>query len=319
MKVLRIFLLTAVTGMLLSAGCAGIKPAVQPPPPPMAEEVDAAIPAEGETESEETVQSEPPASAAAEETATVEQKKPKAPGSKKTLAAPIDTLDFPETALPPSPASLSPVAFLPSAGPAERGAEPVELGDGWRVQVASVNNQAEAREIERDVASKSGTKVHTRYHGDRYTLLVGQFDSEEAANVLRDKLRVNGYEGAFVVRAPVASPAAPEMPKETVAPSAPVEPAAGVERVDGWSIQVMSLGSKSDAERAAVQASAKTGLTGYVEEVDGAWKVRVGGFLTREEAQKAREQVIAAGYEGAFPVAAKINPTGSASKGDSGR
>ena len=279
--------------LLLLTGCAGIRPAVQPPPqPPQPEPEPVLLPVEA------------PADTTAEDTDVLDDSElgEETPPPEDVVEEPPlpsdDNLDLPPSALPPQPAGLTPVGFLPSEGPAPKGEEPPAIGEGWRVQVASVTEQVTAREIEQDVRAKTDASLHTRWQGDRYTLLVGNFTAEADAIVLRDKLRTQGYEGAFVVRAPVVT-SKPASVKEVQAPSEP-------QIVDGYRVQVMSLTTRADAERAARQVVSRSGMPAYVEEVNGSFKVRAGDFRTRDEAVKARALLVEAGYEGSFPVETKI-------------
>lgn len=279
--------------MLVVSGCAGIRPAVAPPPPaPIVEET---TPESTDVEQEPAEQPTPePEMVPVDEVNEEESFEPEEP-----TPPPSDTLDFPSEALPLPPAKVAPVAFLPSAGPAPRGEAPPEIGEGWRVQVASVTDQPTANEIEKDIAAKTGEKVYTRYQSERYTLLVGNFANEKAAIVLRDQVRNQGYEGAFVVKAPIITSRQAESHKSSGAEMKTVE-------MDGWRIQVMSLGDRLDGERAVRRVSSTLTMPAYLDEVDGSFKVRVGNFRTRDEASEARKKVIESGFEGAFPVQTRI-------------
>ncbi|MCB2200975.1 SPOR domain-containing protein [bacterium] len=279
--------------LIVVTGCAGIRPAIQPPPPaPVVEQA----PKDTTTQQNEAAEqlAPEPEIVPVVEVEPMETYEPEAP-----TPPPSDTLDFPSEALPLPPGGLAPVAFLPSAGPAPKGEAPPEIGEGWRVQVASVNDHQTAEEIERDVAGKTGEKVYTRYQSDRYTLLVGNFATEKAAVVLRDKVRTQGYEGAFVVKAPIVTSRQAEGHKSSDAAMETVE-------MDGWRVQVMSLGDRLDGERAVRRVSSTLTMPAYLEEVDGSFKVRVGNFKTRDEASQARKKMIDSGFEGAFPVQTRI-------------
>jgi hypothetical protein len=69
-----------------------------------------------------------------------------------------------------------------------------------------------------------------------------------------------------------------------------------------WSIQVAACTSESAALRLIELASSDTGLQGHVDREGQWWKVRVGGWISRQDASAALDSVKAAGYGDAWVV-----------------
>jgi DedD protein len=81
-------------------------------------------------------------------------------------------------------------------------------------------------------------------------------------------------------------------------PRATAAPRAANERGDGFRIQVVSVSSRSDADREAARLT-RQGFPARVEPASGpkgtVYRVRVGPFATREEAARATDRLAAAG------------------------
>lgn len=104
------------------------------------------------------------------------------------------------------------------------------------------------------------------------------------------------------VSAPVAAPsikapaqAAPAAPKAAVAPVPPKSsvPAKAVTPA-GWVLQVGAY-SKEDAGRQMLDNLKKRGFPAYIEKVNGMSRVRVGGYPSREAAEKVKLKLEAIG------------------------
>lgn len=104
------------------------------------------------------------------------------------------------------------------------------------------------------------------------------------------------------VPAPVAPPpakapaqAVPVAPKIAAAP-VPPKPAAPAKAVTpaGWVLQVGAY-SKEDAGRQMIDNLKKRGFPAYIEKVNGMSRVRVGGYPSREAAEKVKLKLEAIG------------------------
>lgn len=88
--------------------------------------------------------------------------------------------------------------FQPSEGPLPAGKEPVEITDGWRVQIGAESTEQQARKIRDHYTPVSGEIVHITWVDSWYKVRVGDFTLRSEAETLRDKLK-SRYPDAFVV------------------------------------------------------------------------------------------------------------------------
>jgi DedD protein len=148
------------------------------------------------------------------------------------------------------------------------------------------------------------------------------FDSEPDVNVGNIELRIpdksevqefrSGTQASTVAEAPASAvpvapaavavpvakapaPAVSASPKVTAAP-VPPKPAAPVKAVTpaGWVLQVGAY-SREDAAHQMLDNLKKRGFPAYIEKVNGMLRVRVGGYPSREAAEKTRQKLEAIG------------------------
>lgn len=74
----------------------------------------------------------------------------------------------------------------------------------------------------------------------------------------------------------------------------------------GFRVQIEAFQNSISAENIKIQAEKKLNTQGYVIEENGLWKVRMGNFLTRNEAEKFKMEVKEKFYGGAFIVSSEI-------------
>jgi len=101
---------------------------------------------------------------------------------------------------------------------------------------------------------------------------------------------------------PPVSPMAEGWSEESP-PPAP-EPAART--TFGYRVQVFAGAARDGAEAVAAEARGKLGEAVAIEYQAPFYKVRIGNCVTRHEAERLRERVTEAGYEGAFIVETTI-------------
>jgi len=75
---------------------------------------------------------------------------------------------------------------------------------------------------------------------------------------------------------------------------------------DGFRVQVFASSDREIAENARMVATQRLRLPGYLDLEAGVYKVRVGDFVTRADADKALPTVRAADYADAWIVASKV-------------
>ncbi len=78
-------------------------------------------------------------------------------------------------------------------------------------------------------------------------------------------------------------------------------------QVYGYRVQIMAALKEENANRMAEEARSKLDKPVYIEYIPPYYKVRVGDFLSREEAERYRDKLKALGYYDAFIVETLIN------------
>lgn len=76
----------------------------------------------------------------------------------------------------------------------------------------------------------------------------------------------------------------------------------------GFRIQLFASSTEKNASRVADDTRASFTQNVYIQHVPPYYKVRVGDFLTKEEAQVVKQQAMQMGYRGAFIVETMISP-----------
>ena len=127
-----------------------------------------------------------------------------------------------------------------------------------------------------------------------YKIRAGDCETPEQAGKLRDEIRALGFHDAYVVRVQVVE----TLPKVAVQPRVEVA-------TPGFRVQLFSSSTERTAQEVQNQARAWLKRDDVVVEFDDPnFKVCVGNFQTREDAEKFLEEVKSVGYETAFIVQA---------------
>ncbi|MCY3682061.1 MAG: SPOR domain-containing protein [Gemmatimonadetes bacterium] len=160
--------------------------------------------------------------------------------------------------------------------------------EGFRVQVAALrdHNRAEAlrEQIQRD--AQVLTYIYFDEDIQLYKIQAGNSHTPESAEILRDAIRALGFPDAYVVRTQIAN----------------VQPQATL----GFRVQIFSSSTRVSAENAQMQARVQLARDDvFIEFEPPYFKVRVGNFQTRNDAEILLKEVTKKGYETAFIVQAK--------------
>ena len=115
-----------------------------------------------------------------------------------------------------------------------------------------------------------------------------------------------------IMPAPVVEESPPVIAEEpymppVVTPTAP-PPSPPPASILGFRIQIFASSTQKNASRVADDARAVFTENVYVQHVAPYYKVRVGDFLTRENAQALQTKALQKGYRGAFVVETMISP-----------
>ena len=97
-----------------------------------------------------------------------------------------------------------------------------------------------------------------------------------------------------------------------VTPGTHAPEAARTEALDGYRVQLYATPDLQSAETIAARARTAFRDPVYVDSQPPLFKVRVGDFLTRDEASRARERAVDSGYADAWIVEARVNRRGGA-------
>ncbi len=190
------------------------------------------------------------------------------------------------------PASGSATTVQPPAG---RPAGPSKQIDGYRVQIAAVLDRARAEAFRSEAEGKFDAPVYIHYDEDThlYKIQVGDSRTSGKADLLRKTAKNRGYREAYVVRARVEVTAAPARRPATVS---------------GYRIQIFSASSQQAAEQAQAQARNLLGREDvYIEFEPPFFKVRIGNFRKRKEAEEFLKIVKKHGYDTPFPIETQIS------------
>lgn len=115
-----------------------------------------------------------------------------------------------------------------------------------------------------------------------------------------------------IMPTPVIEEAPPVIAEEPymppiVTPTAP-PPTPAPAAILGFRIQIFASSTQKNASRVADDARAAFTENVYVQHVAPYYKVRIGDFLTREDAQALQAKALQKGYRGAFVVETMISP-----------
>ena len=90
-------------------------------------------------------------------------------------------------------------------------------------------------------------------------------------------------------------------------PAAPAEELTPAPKM-GYRVQIGAFSFEEGANKVKIRAESELNQKVYVDFIEGMYKVRVGDFLTREDAEAYRDKLIGMGYNGAFLVETEISP-----------
>ena len=168
---------------------------------------------------------------------------------------------------------------------------------GYRIQIAAVLDRVRAQTIKSRSEHLLKQRVYVNYDERTrlYKLHVGNCRTASEAETLRRDTKSKGYTEAFIVRSTIETAPSPyRTPTRT-----------------GYRVQVFSASNRGAAEKAA--KTAQTTLERedvYVTFEPPYFKVHVGDFATKEEADKFVQAARKRGYDTPFPVQTEIRASG---------
>ena len=190
----------------------------------------------------------------------------------------------PQTLMDDDPVLQTP-ARVEAMPPAE-----VSQIEGFRVQVAALRDHKRAEALREQIQREAQvlTYIHLDEDIQLYKIQAGNSRTPESAKILRDAIRALGFPDAYVVRTQIVN-----VQSESDATSR-------------FRVQIFSSSTRGSAENAQRQARVQlTRNDVFIDFEPPYFKVRVGNFQTRNDAEILLEEVTKKGYETAFIVQAK--------------
>lgn len=166
--------------------------------------------------------------------------------------------------------------------------------EGYRVQIAAVRDRARAESFRSEAQKQFEQPVYTHFDEDTrlYKIHLGNARTASDAVRLRREAKGRGYREAYVVKTRIE-----------VAPTKIHRPS----KVQGFRVQIFSASNQQAAEQELVRAKGLLGREDvYVDFEPPFFKVRVGDFQDRRDAESLLGEVKDRGYETPFLVRTQV-------------
>lgn len=171
---------------------------------------------------------------------------------------------------------------------------PVEASqiEGFRVQVAALRDRDRAEALREQIQRDAQVLTYIHFDPDiqLYKIQAGNNQTPESAEILRDAIRTLGFPDAYVIRTQIS----------VVQPESAATP--------GFRVQIFSSSTRGSAENVQMQARIQLARDDvFIDFEPPYFKVRVGNFQTRNDAELLLEEVKKKGYGTAFIVQANVS------------
>jgi hypothetical protein len=175
-----------------------------------------------------------------------------------------------------------------------------DMIDGYRIKIANADSEKEALLIEKQVVEAVQEPVYIEFIVDKYMIYAGDCQNKEEANLLKDKLIIAGFEKVYSVPKKVFKKS------ETLSEVfKPVEETSQTETrenfkkslssfnpVIGYRVQIFAAKDRANAEKVKEMASKTVKDRIYIVLAqDNLYKVQVGDYLSKIEAEKKRDEL----------------------------
>jgi len=174
--------------------------------------------------------------------------------------------------------------------------------EGLRVQVFAGLDSLNAAGIRYQLANRQEDSVYFFKDKGLFKIQVGDYLYRTDADKKKQILRNNGFSGAWVVQTLI------NVPLDTVQVDSSITVGSKNIETKGenfgkvFRIQVMATGDKKRAETLAKELRQRFDFPAVARKINDLYKVYLGNFTAREEADKALKQVRAGGYPDAWIV-----------------
>ncbi len=191
------------------------------------------------------------------------------------------------------PTSSTPVFEIPDPIQRRSSSARAIAAKGYRLQIAAVLDQLRAQSIKSRSEQLLKQRVYV-IHDERtrlYKLHVGNCRTATEAEMLRRDMKTKGHPEAFIVRSSIETAPSPYR----------------IPTRKGYRVQIFSASGRGAAERSAEKARANLEREDiYIAFEPPYFKVHVGDFTTKEEADKFVQTAQKQGYDTPFSVQTEI-------------
>ncbi|MGD9899434.1 MAG: SPOR domain-containing protein [Calditrichaceae bacterium] len=170
--------------------------------------------------------------------------------------------------------------------------------DGYRVQVFAGSDSLSASSIKFTVSALCPDSVYLIQDVGLFKVQAGDFLYYPEADKLNQLLRKNGFGSAWITQTLINIPATPD--SQAVAPEKPNKPANVLNRK--FKIQVLATSDEFKARTISSDLSIKFNNESFYEKAGTLFKVFVGGFSTRADAETILAKIRKNGYPDAWIV-----------------
>ncbi len=193
----------------------------------------------------------------------------------------------------PEPGEVAPKSEeIAKAEPADTSAMTEEIismqsegeGYGFRVQIFSASSEVKALQIKESIRYRVPYNCHIHFDGDEYKVRVGDFLCREPADSLAEVIRLGEFGDAFVVECPIS------------------------QTEEGFRVQVAAMENHASAITYARLVEADVEVPVHLVKDEGLWKVRIGDFLSKEEADDLSVKLRELGYQDVWVVVDNVYP-----------
>ena len=176
----------------------------------------------------------------------------------------------------------------------EEKARPYRLVPGFRCQVFAGLNRSHALQVFHQAQKVALDSVYLLADSTGlFKVQVGNCRQRREAEILLDKLRFSGFPDAWIVKTNIHVPKLPRTTQPTDSTAATTSPIF-------FGVQILATSSHSNARRARNRIRQAFSLPVQIVQQAPFWKVVVGQFPNRSEADSLREKLRQSGFRDAW-------------------
>lgn len=159
-----------------------------------------------------------------------------------------------------------------------------EEGSGFRVQIFSTESEEKAVELVERVKFLLPYNTHIHFEDGSYKVRVGDFIYKNEADAAAEEIRLGEFDDSWVVECPISL------------------------SQDGFRIQLAAMNSPFNASTYAKLVESDMNIPIHVVKENDIWKVRVGDFISKAEAEDFKTRLNEMGYSEVWVVLDRVYP-----------